>query len=89
MEKTIGQKIDPILQEIEDILWEFEANCGTQPKFSQESLRAVTKIFTSVLLDKMFELQDLENVDMKNRMNMAQKAGEDIKRIIKVIKKTY
>jgi len=81
--KTIGEKINPILQELETTLWEFDAfNCG-KPCYPNESLRAATKIFVSVLMDKIYDLQDKENLDLEDRENMAQKAGEDIRKLIK------
>ena len=79
----IGEKIHPILKEIEDTLWEFEANLGLKPNYPDESLPAATKIFMSVMMDKIFDLQTKENMDMKDRGNMAQACGEDIRKIIK------
>jgi hypothetical protein len=80
---TIGEKISPILTEIEDTLWEFEANNGQKPDFTDEGFRAATKIFMSVLMDKIWELQQDENISMENRCNMVQKAGEDVRKLIK------
>jgi hypothetical protein len=79
----IGKKISPILEEIEDTLWEFEANNGQKPEFTIEGFRAATKIFMSVLMDKIWELQEDEKFIMPDRENMAQKAGEDVRKLIK------
>ena len=79
----IGQKISPILEEIEMTLWEFEANRGIKPEYSVGGFRAGTKIFMSVLMDKIWELQENENLDVEDRLNMAQKAGEDVRVLIK------
>jgi len=79
----IGQKLSPILKEIEEILWEFEATNQGKPNYTIEGFQAATKIFMSVLMDKMFELQTDESLNLKNRLNMAQKAGEDIRQLIK------
>lgn len=82
--KTFGEKIDPILQEIETALWEFEVYKSTEkPCYPENSLRAATKIFMSVLMDKMFDLQSKENLALEDRMNMAVKAGEDIRKLVK------
>ena len=70
-EKTIGEKISPILCEIEKTLWEFEANDGGKPNYPIEAFRAATKIFLSVLLDKMYNLQENEGMSLENR-----KAGQ-------------
>ncbi len=80
----IGKKISPILSEIENSIWEFEASVGIKTEFTTEGFRAATKIFMSVLMDKIWELQEGENITMEDRMNMVQKAGEDVRHLIKV-----
>ena len=79
----IGQKISPVLEEIEKVLWEFEANIASKPEYTINGFRAAMKIFLSVTLDKMWELQESENMDIKDRENMAQKAGEEMKSFVK------
>ena len=79
----IGKKLSPILEEIEYTLWEFEANGGLKPNYTTEGFRAATKIFMSALTDKIWELQQSEKIEMKDRINMAQKAGEDMRTLIK------
>ena len=80
---SIGEKINPILCKIEDTLWEFEANRAMKPNFPKESLRAASKIFMAVLMDKIFELQTEEKISMEDRMKMAEQAGKDIRKLIK------
>jgi len=80
----IGKKISPILVEIEDTLWEFEANRGIQPEYTIEGFRAATKIFMSVLMDKIWNLQMDEKIDMEDRIKMVEKAGQDVRQLIKV-----
>lgn len=82
----IGKKISPILVEIEDTLWEFEANEANEdikPEYTTEGFRAALKIFMSVLMDKMWELQSDEKIDMKDRLNMVHKAGNDVRKLVK------
>ena len=79
----IGQMISQILEEIEDIIWEFEESDGQKPEYSAEGFRAGIKIFMSVLMDKIWELQQDEKIDMEDRINMVQKAGEDVRELIK------
>ena len=83
MRDTIGIRISPILEEIEKTLWEFEVNVAEKPEYTNNGFRAGIKIFISVILDKMWELQEKENISIKNRTEMAQKAGEDIRNLIK------
>lgn len=81
--ETIGSKLTPILVEIEETLLNFEANIGSKPNFSDDALRAATKIFCSVLMDKIYDLQQNENMDMRDRENMAFWAGCEIRNLIK------
>lgn len=81
---TIGQKLSPILVEIENTLWEFEALNGQKPNYTIDGFRAGIKIFMSVLIDKIWELQQNENIDMDDRINMANKVGEEIRKLVKI-----
>lgn len=79
----IGKEISQTLSELEDALWEFECSDGLKPGFTTDGFRAATKIFMCVMLDKMYELQEDEGIDMKHRMEMAEKCGNDVRRLIK------
>jgi len=79
----IGQKISPILSEIEQTLWEFEAAGGFKPEYTTEGFRGAIKIFMSALLDKMWELQQDEAMDLETRASMAEKAGKEVRSFIK------
>ena len=79
----IGKNLSKIFVEIEDTLWEFEANGGLKPEYTIGGFRAGIKIFMSVLMDKIWELQQDETIDLQDRINMANKAGEDIRKLIK------
>lgn len=79
----IGEKISPVLIEIEETLWEFEANAGFAPKYSNEGFRAAIKIFVSAVMDKMWLLQKFEEMDREDRLNMVGAAGDDIRSLVK------
>lgn len=79
----IGAKFSPILEEIENALWEFEIYGKTTLQYTDEGFRAATKIFMSALMDKMWNLQEAEGMNMADRGNMATKAGEDLRNLIK------
>ena len=80
----IGKKLSPILLEIEQTLIEFECYNGTKPEYTNEALRAATKIFMSVLMDKMFDLQIKEKMTHKSAYEMATVAGEELRRFVKI-----
>ena len=79
----IGKNISPILVEIEDALLGFEVEIGTKPEYTDGGFRAAIKIFMSVLMDKMWELQLNEKILMEDRMKMAHKLGQDVRQMIK------
>lgn len=76
----IGKRLSPILVEIEETLW--EAN-GIKPDFTPEATRAACKIFITVLMDKMFDLQEQEEMPIEDRENMAIKLGTEIRNLVK------
>lgn len=79
----LGEKLGPILVEIEDTIFEFEANDGRPPEFDITAFRAGVKIFMTVLMDKIWKLQEEENMTLEDRCNMVEKVGAEIKDIIK------
>lgn len=79
----VGRKLSPILQELEMVLLEHEANLSTKPEYTIGGFRAAIKIFMSVMLDKMWELQVKENMEQPDRENMAVKLGEEIRKLVK------
>ena len=79
----IGKQISPILEEIEGTLLEFEANRGIKPEFTIEGVRAGVKIFMSVMMDKMWELQEKESMDMGVREKMAENLGKEVRALVK------
>ena len=79
----IGEKLSEILKEIELTLWEYEAEVGEKKNFTEEGFRAAIKIFACVILDKMYELQLKEGLDLQQSSDMAQKCGEEIRTFVK------
>lgn len=76
--QTLGQRLSPILGEIEDTLLEHEADQRGKPGFTDEGFRAGIKIFASVLLDKAWEHGQLQKAD-----------GETIGQAIRLLVKQY
>lgn len=79
----IGKRLSPILEEIENTIWEFEANVSTQPNYTPDGFRAATKIFMSALMDKMWDMQKGGILSIDARGDMAFKAGEELHKLIK------
>ena len=80
----IGEKLSSVLSEIESALIEFEINVARPPEYTDEGFRASVKIFLSVMLDKMWKLQEDEGIDINTRADMAEKLGNEIRNIIRV-----
>jgi hypothetical protein len=80
----IGEKISPILNQIENTLWEFEAEIDIKPEYTIEGFRSGIKIFMSVMLDKMWELQKNENISQDDREKMAVKLGKDVRNLVRI-----
>jgi hypothetical protein len=84
-EHRFAAAITPILNELEDAMWEFEVNnVGIKPNFNDSALRSASKIFMAIMLDKMYNLQDVEKMNLEDRCNMANKLGEEIRKIVKI-----
>lgn len=79
----IGKRLSPILEEIEDTLWEFEADVAQKPEFTMSGFRAASKIFFAAFMDKMWELQTEEKITQETREDMAVKAGEELRQLVK------
>ena len=76
---TLGEKINPILEELHGALWEFEANCpGVQVGFNELSLIYSSKIFASTLIEEMWKMQEKEGMAFEERVKMAEHAGDQI-----------
>lgn len=83
-EVRIGKRLSPILESIEDALWEWEYHDGRTPDYTDEGFRGAVKIFMSAMMDKMWKLQQIESFDFKDRVSMVEKCGDDIRNLVKV-----
>jgi len=80
----IGKELSTVLVGIEKALWDFDLNGKSKPEYTTEGFRAATKIFMSALMDKIWNLQSNENMDIDDRVKMVEKAGSDIRNVIKI-----
>ena len=81
--ETIGEAISPGLVSYESILWDFEANIGGKPNFTDAGFRASIKIFVAALMDKMNDLQVSEGISQPDAEKMAEKCGNDLRNFIR------
>lgn len=79
----IGEKLSTILNEIESAIWESDSQKGLPPNYTTEGFRSAIKIFMSAIMDKIWNLQEAENIPIEARMDMVKKCGEDIRQLVK------
>lgn len=82
-QNQFGQIVSPILKSLSDEILIFNAEVGLKPNWPQGSLEDACIIFMSVFMDKIWDLQEKENWDMKTRENAAEKAGAELRSLIK------
>jgi hypothetical protein len=78
----IGRAISPLLERIEDTLWLHEHQEGVPPGYTMDGFRAIVKIFMSAMMDKMYELQVKEDLDLEDKKAMAESCGEDLRKLV-------
>jgi hypothetical protein len=76
----IGKNLTPILNELEATILEFK---GNKPNYGDSALRSASQIFIDVVMDKMFDLQESENIPLEERSVMAKKCGLEIRKLLK------
>ena len=79
----LGKLLSPTLIGIEDAIWSWEANIKSPPEYPIEAFRAVTKIFMSACMDKMYELQVDEDMEIEQKEQMAEAFGTQLHNLIK------
>ena len=77
---TLGEKLSPILEEIQDTLLE---NYERKPEFTMNGFKACIYIFQAALIDKMYNLQTNENIPTDIKLDMALKLGTELRDLIK------
>jgi hypothetical protein len=78
----IGDKLSPILEEIEDTLLVFAVDYPHKTCYTFEGFRAAAYIFMSAMMDKMYDYQDTKNMTLTERENQATEVGTKIRELI-------
>ena len=71
-----------VLSSIEDAMLEGAAMGNQVDNYPEEAMPAATMIFHTVLLSNMWKLMEEENMDQSDRIEMAEKAGKELKKLI-------
>lgn len=80
---TLGDLLNPVLIELENAVWDYESKFSKTPQYHYDGFKAIVKIFMSAMLDKLWELQEKEDIPQKSREEMALKCGEQLRQLIK------
>ena len=78
----VGQKLSPILGEIEDVLWEHDANLGTPPKYTIEGFRGAIKIFSHAMFDAAYARMRLKKMSPEEAEAEATALGDEIRQLV-------
>lgn len=76
----LANKLTPILEQLELTMLQ---NAGTKHNYPDKALQSAAVIMMDVLMSKMFDLQERENMPFDDRCKMATKCGEEIRKLIK------
>jgi len=77
-----GKKMSDVLTEIEGAMWERDfIELGPQG-YTDEGFRSGIKIFMSVLMDRMWVLQEQSKLTQKEREKLALSAGNELRKLI-------
>lgn len=83
--KTIGAFFAPMLEHMEDTLWSYELYAPNMPPhYSNESFRAIIKLFMSAMMDRIWDLQEGEEMDIEDRVAMVERCGQELRKLVKV-----
>lgn len=75
-EPTFGEKVAPVLEELETAMWEHEAQFeGERPMYPDTAIRSAAKIFMNVMADRMFAEQERKEIPMDQRELQAETLG--------------
>jgi hypothetical protein len=58
------------------------AEGATKPNYSNRDFMNTLIIFQTALMDKIYDNQDYDKMDLKNRSEMANKCGLDLRKLI-------
>jgi hypothetical protein len=79
--RAYKKELEFIASDILDQNAEAEGNEG-KPNYSNRDFMNALIIFQTALMDKMFDNQDYDKMDLENRSKMATKCGLDLKKLV-------
>jgi len=82
-EPSFGSKLTPVINECADaILEHYEMFKGEKPNYKDGALRSAAIIFGDTIMDKMWELQEKENIKFENRVKMSKHLQKSLNKLV-------
>lgn len=79
----IGEKLSPILEEIDNACWDFKiAQPNTKPDFTTNGFRAAVSIFMFAMMDKMFENMQVKNYTQEEAETEGRQLGQELRQLV-------
>jgi hypothetical protein len=69
-------------EELEEIANSLLDQMGQKPNYTNRDFMNAVIIFQTALMDKLYDNQDYDKMDLENREKMAVKCGEDLRKLI-------
>ena len=82
-EPTFGEKLSPVLVEIETAIWEHDAMDGDAPQYTNDGFRAACEIFISAISDRMFANDAALGCSLEYMAEHAKIVGNEIRRLVR------
>lgn len=82
--QKVGRVVSPVLEEIEAALWTYDSFAVDPPEYTMGGFRASIRIFASALMERLWMLQEKEQIDLEDRIAMTERCGQDIRNLVKV-----
>ena len=82
LKKLMIESIENVLMTVDTQMMQNFIIIGKKPDFTENTMVAATNIFTSVVLDKMVEIQYDENMDYEDRIKMTEKFVQDLDKLL-------
>lgn len=76
------KNIDTTLIIVEDAINMMEFSGNQRPNYSKHAMRAGLKIALSVIMDAMYGLQEIEEINFETRVDMAKECVKQLKKLI-------